>query len=108
MPHNSEPPGSETRPMTEGGPISAQGSKARQGPALHVSTGGGGCRHGSRGLGVSMDAEMKMFRGYGAAAWQQKLMQAGWPELAAECMAHFLVSDDRQARPPNWSNVLMT
>ena len=48
-----------------------------------------------------------LYRGLSAQVWQQRLESAGWPSLAAEDMAHWLVGDDTQRRPPRWSNMLL-
>jgi len=50
---------------------------------------------------------MKLYRGESAVGWQQRLMKAGWPMLAAEEMAQFLVGDDAQGNAPLWSNLLL-
>ena len=51
---------------------------------------------------------MKLFRGQNAQVWQERLQALGWPPLAAEDMAHFLVGDDTQREPPTWSNMLLS
>lgn len=52
--------------------------------------------------------ESGTFRGQDVQSWQQRLVSLGWPSLAAEDMAHFLVGSDTQREPPSWANLMMT
>lgn len=50
----------------------------------------------------------KLYRGLNAQVWQERFEAAGWPPLAAEDIAHWLVQDETQKTIPHFANVLLS